>query len=122
MTIESVRYQIVSGTNYLINFNDLPFSSDHYIAIVYYPISGSPTVTSLHRNGIDITHCLLILPFTQTGAFNYELDTTFKSMYKLFRSSAIPSIGEPMSIKSVQKTTNINLIDYLVTYNLAESS
>jgi hypothetical protein len=86
-TVESVRYQIVAGTNFMIEFHNYPFSRDRFFVIANKPLgSGAPTVTSIYKNGVDIGNSIassLSIP----GAFNYEADVTFKGLYAYFRKS-----------------------------------
>lgn len=70
--VESVRYQIVQGTNFMIELNNDPFSNDIYLAMAFKPLgSASPSIISLHRNGVDITKNAFSSSLGIPGAFNY---------------------------------------------------
>ena len=77
--VESVRYQMVAGVNYLIEFTHYPFSYDVYLVVVHLPLSGqSPQVQTIHKNGVDISNTIVSNSLALPGAFNYEADSHFR--------------------------------------------
>jgi hypothetical protein len=61
--IESVRSQVVAGTNFMLMLNNLPFSKDQYIAIVSVSLgTTSASILNLYRNGIDVKQAKLPTP------------------------------------------------------------
>jgi len=84
-TVESVRYQMVAGVNFLIEFNNHPFSHDKYQVIAHKPLSASVSITSINKNGVDISNTVLSNGVAMPGVFNYEADTTFREVYSYFR-------------------------------------
>lgn len=71
-TVQEVRYQIVAGTNFMIEMNNQPFSNDNYVAIVFKPLSSTPpTVTQIYKNGVNITSTILTNTLALPGVFNY---------------------------------------------------
>lgn len=118
--VESVRYQVVSGINFMIEFNNDPFSADSYLVTVFIPLgTGTPTINQLYRSGIDVKNNLM--PTAVPGSFNYEADPTFRALYSFFRQPAKATLKNVLPISSVQYVVNANKsIDYLVVYTAAE--
>ena len=81
-TVESVRYQIVQGTNFMIEFTNYPFSHDIYVVIAHKPLGATaPHVDHIYKNGVDIHNTIVTTSSSILGAFNYEADTEFKGLY-----------------------------------------
>lgn len=67
--VEGVRYQLVAGTNFMITLNSQPFTDDVYVALIYQPLNlGTPVISAIYKNGIDITNTLFSTP---AGSYNY---------------------------------------------------
>lgn len=117
--VESVRYQLVTGTNFMIEFNNNPFSADSYLVVVFVPLgTGTPTITQLYRSGIDVKNNAM--PVGVPGSFNYEADPTFRGLYGYFRQPAEATLKNVLPISSVQYVVNVNKsIDYLVVFTAA---
>jgi hypothetical protein len=80
--VQEVRYQLVAGTNFMITFHSQPFSDDLFVALAYQPLhNGQPVINSLYKNGMEITNVIMSIPL---GAYNYEADAKFKSLYTYF--------------------------------------
>lgn len=63
---------MVQGTNFMIEFNNDPFSKDTYLAVVFKPVGvASPQIVSMHKNGVDITMNAFSSSLGVPGAFNY---------------------------------------------------
>lgn len=117
--VQEVRYQLVAGTNFLITLNAQPFSSDSYLALVFQPLNGPPSFTSLLKNGVDITSTLISQP---AAAYNYEADANFKALYTYFKQAISGALGGLLPIHQVFPSNNANgTTNYQVIYNVAES-
>lgn len=71
-TVQSVRYQLVQGTNFMIEFSNYPFSHSVYVVMAFKSLDSSipPSVTSISKNGVDISNTI-VNDLTLPGAFNY---------------------------------------------------
>lgn len=83
--VREVRYQMVAGVNFLVEFECLPLSEDIYQVLVFKPLSLSPQILSIYRNGVDISNTIVSSNPGIPGVFNYEADATFKEVYQFFR-------------------------------------
>jgi hypothetical protein len=115
--VQDVRYQVVSGANFLLTLNAQPFSDDLYVASIYQPLNGNPVVNSLYKNGLDITNTIMIKP---PGAYNYEADANFKALYMFFEQAVSNQTSIMQPIYQVLYTLNPDqTYNYKVIYNVA---
>ena len=113
--VEDVRYQLSAGTNFIISLNQIPFSNDEYVAVVYQPINDpNPQINFLYKNGIEITNTVLN---SKAGAYNYEGDAMFKNLYGYYKQIVTSQINNIVPIYEVTKVTNVDQsIDYQAYY------
>jgi hypothetical protein len=113
--VEDVRYQLSAGTNFIISLNQIPFSNDEYVAVVYQPINDpNPQINFLYKNGIEITNTILN---SKAGAYNYEGDGMFKNLYGYYKQIVTSQINNIVPIYEVTKVTNTDQsIDYQAYY------
>lgn len=89
------------------------------MALAYQPLSGSPTVTNVLKNGIDITNTIMSQPI---NAYNYEADSRFKALYNYFKNNLVSTLGALLPIYQVLYSANANgTFNYQVIYNNVES-
>ena len=89
------------------------------MAIIFVSLAGTPSVTHLYKNGVDVVNN--IVQSGVPGAFNYEADPSFRTVYSPFKSGVVTTLKNVLPITSVQYVVNPdNSIDYLVIYNTVE--
>jgi hypothetical protein len=113
--VEDVRYQLSAGTTFIISLNQIPFSNDEYVAVVFQPINDpNPQINFLYKNGIEITNTILT---TKAGAYNYEGDGIFKNLYGYYKQIVTSQINNIVPIYEVTKVVNADQsVDYQAYY------
>ena len=63
---------MVAGTNFIIIFSSYPFSDNIYQVAVHKPLGMLPSViTSLHKNGVDVSNTIVETSINIPGVYNY---------------------------------------------------
>lgn len=117
LTLKSVQYQIVEGTNFMSTFSDAPFGSNIYTVVVYVPLRGIMQILSANKNGIPLSKVDQTDPFQNGKSYNYFADAPFANLYSYFLNQVSLSAPLPQIQTVVPLSNPDQTVTYIVTYS-----